>query len=256
VSEAAETAEVWFPTGVTARRVHVPDGVPGEELVRMLDLPPPRGTLVLNGSTASLGRDVRARLAHLIVEGVAALAAAEGLTVITGATDAGIFSLLGPAMDGRQAPLVGVAPEALVSWPGMRSRAGLADLEPLEPHHSHFLLVKGHEWGDETTTMMELVGALGRIAPSVAVLCGGGTVARAEALAHVRAGRPLVVVAGSGRFADEIAARVEAGDGAAAAAADPQLAEVAGSPTLTVFPLDGEAVDLAATLRAALTLAA
>ena len=248
----ADAGDVWFPTGVTARRVHVPDGVPGEELVRMLDLPPPRGTLVLNGSTASLGRDVRARLAHLIVDGVAALAATEGLTVVTGATDAGIFSLLGPAMDGCRAPLVGVAPEGLVSWPGMRSRSGFAELEPLEPHHSHFLLVKGDEWGDETATMMELARALGGTAPSVAVLCGGGTVARTEALAHVHAGRPLVVVAGSGRLADEIATAVGAGS---VPAGDPDVAEIAGSPSVTVFPLDGEAVDLAATLRAALTLA-
>ncbi len=251
----SEAADVWFPTGVTARRVHVADGVAGEELVRMLDLPPPRGTVILNGSTAALGREERARLAHLIVDGVAALVSAEGLTVVTGATDAGIFSLLGPAMGGRQAPLVGVAPEALVSWPGMRSRAGFTDLEPLEPHHSHFVLVRGEEWGDETATMMELAQALGRTAPSVAVLCGGGTVARAEALAHVRADRPLVVVAGSGRFADEIASWVQRQAGDGAVPVDPDLAEIAGSPGVIVFPVDGEAVDLAATLRAALTLA-
>jgi hypothetical protein len=77
---------------------------------------------------------------------------------------------------------------------------------PLEPHHTHFVLVDGDAWGDETPALLALAGALARLAPSVAVICGGGAVTRTEVAGHQRAGRPIVAVAGSGRVADELPA--------------------------------------------------
>jgi hypothetical protein len=41
--------------------------------------------------------------------------------------------------------------------------------------------------------------------PTVAVLAGGGAVAAREARAHLRTRRPVIVLAGSGRFADRLA---------------------------------------------------
>jgi hypothetical protein len=173
--------------------VEVRPDVPGDELLAGLGLPVPRATLVLNGSTAEVDR----RMAP-VLEGLAAAAMGERLTVLTGGTDAGIFSLFGAAMTEPSAPLVGVAP---------CDRDGM----PLEPHHTHFVLVQGDYWGVETPALLALAGALTTLAPSVAVICGGGPVTRTEVAGHERAGRPVIAVAGSGGVADELDGAIDAG---------------------------------------------
>ena len=173
--------------------VEVRPDVAGDELLAALGLPAPRATVVLNGSTAEVDR----RLAPLL-EGLAGAAVRERLTVVTGGTDAGIFALFGAAMGDPSAPLVGVAPS---------ERDGV----PLEPHHTHFVLVQGDAWGVETPALLALADALTRLAPSGAVICGGGPVTRTEVAGHVRAGRPVVAVAGSGGVADDLESAVDAG---------------------------------------------
>ena len=173
--------------------VEVRPDVAGDELLAGLELPAPRATVVLNGSTAEADR----RLAP-VLEALAGAAMRERLTVITGGTDAGIFSLFGAAMTEPSAPLIGVAP---------CDRAGV----PLEPHHTHVVLVQGDAWGVETPVLLALAEALGRLAPTVAVICGGGAVTRIEVAGHVRAGRPVIAVAGSGGVADELESAVDAG---------------------------------------------
>ena len=159
----------------------------GDELLAALGLPAPRATVVLNGSTADCAPGVAGVLGEL-----AAAVKRERLTVVTGGTDAGIFALFGAAMVDPTAPLIGVAP---------LDRAGV----PLEPHHTHLILVEGDAWGDETPALLALSDALARLAPSVAVICGGGEGTRAEVAGHQRAGRPMIAVAGSGGVADELA---------------------------------------------------
>lgn len=225
--------------GHTAVEVETPPTDDGDALLRTLGVPRPQATLIVNGSTAPdelAGDGVAEAMAT-----VAAVAMAEHLTVVTGATDAGIFSMLGSVLSAPTAPVIGVAPLALVTWAGRGGEA--PDQEQLEAHHSHFVLVEGSQWGDETSTMMALAATLGRSGPSAALLCGGGAVARHEVLGHVRAGRPIVVLAGSGRLADELAAAL------AGAAADESLAEVIEQGDLVVCPLADGPEALAATLR-------
>jgi hypothetical protein len=173
--------------------VGVRPDIDGEELFVALHLPVPRATIVLNGSTAEVDR----RWAPAL-QALAGAAMRERLTVVTGGTDAGIFSLFGAAMTEPSAPLVGVAP---------CERDGV----PLEPHHTHFVLVEGDWWGCETPALLALAGALSGLAPSVAVVCGGGPVTRTEVAGHVRAGRPVLAVAGSGGVAGELGRGVDAG---------------------------------------------
>ncbi len=241
----------------------------GEALVRALGLPPPRATLVLNGSTTPLPGGLGERIAAVLADGVAALARRERLTVLTGGTDAGIFSLYARGVNDLSAPLVGVAPAGLVNRLDLTGReredAGVApvrsdgsgdtagcgdpagsagsggpDLAPLEPCHSHHLLVDGHRWGDETPAMLRLAEALGRGAPSAALLVGGGDGAARETAEHLRTGRPVLVLAGSGRLADDIARRRRGGPaaGPTAPATAALVDEIAASPLVTVVELD------------------
>lgn len=217
---------VEFPAGGRALLVEVPPDADGDELLAALGLPAPRGTVVLNGTTAGIHSQLAAMVGGA---GLAGAASRERLTLLTGGTDAGIFSALGGAMTEGSAPLVGVAPRRLVTWLGAAGR----DLVPLEAHHTHFVLVEGGAWGDETPALLALAGALARRAPSVAVICGGGPVTREEARGHARAGRPLVVVAGSGRVADEVASAV----GGREDAADSVTAEIVARGRIVLCPL-------------------
>jgi hypothetical protein len=114
---------------------------------------------------------------------------------------------------------------------------------PLEPNHSHFVLVEGKDWGDETGPMLELARAFN--APTVAILINGGTIAADEALQSVRNGWPLVIIEGSGRFADDLSAAVRDGQHAKSA----ELSEIARSGRATLFPVDDPAEKLRDELR-------
>lgn len=132
--------------------------------------------------------------------------------LICGGTDVGVMAAIGKSR-GRNAyqfPLIGIAPEGSVTWPeGPRNGSLLLsgnEREQLEPHHTHFILVPGNEFGDETKW---IVRAASMIATgknkSVMVLANGGKVSQMDVEEGLNADRPLIVLAGTGRLADEIA---------------------------------------------------
>jgi TRPM family ion channel/uncharacterized protein DUF4231 len=214
-------------------------GADGEEIRGELRLPRSRGVLVLNGGTEELPRATSTRLRALLRDGLAPVAREKRVTAVTGGTDAGVFKLFGAALGSKPtAPVIGIAPADLVETPG--AGPGGDGATPLEPHHTHVVLVQGDEWGDETPAMLSLVEALSADAPSVAVLAGGGEVAKREVLGHVRAEREVIVLEGSGRLADEIAAALAA----PGAVEDDELREIAAG-RITVFDRRAVASQLA-----------
>ena len=198
---------ITFSNGNKARAVYVPTGAEGAAVVAALELPPPRAVVMVSGGASDMSPTEIARLRALFVEGVGRVAAEESITLIDGGTRAGVMQMMGEsrAAGGGDAPLIGVCPAALVTWPG--SPTG-KDRVPLEPHHTHFVLTDGDYWGAETETMFALAAALSNGIPFVAVLANGGPVARDEMLHNVRQGREIIVIRGSGRLADEIAAAI------------------------------------------------
>ena len=223
----AET--ISFPDGNRAPAVRVHRSTLPAEIVAALALPRPRAVLVLNGGTQELSGELAEHLNTVLGDGLAHVVAEEGITVVTGGTDAGIFHLFGEGLArwGRTAPCVGVAMDALVTRPGHPQGEAA-----LEPHHSHFLLVDGHEWGHETETMYALVASLAQDCPSLAVFVGGGNVALAEMASNVRQGREMIFLAGSGRNTDAVLAarRGHAAD-------DLRVAEVARSGRIVPFDI-------------------
>jgi hypothetical protein len=228
-----------LPGGRSVVSVFAPADVSGDEAVAALALPRPRGLIVLNGGTIEVSPELGSVLRRSLGDGIARVAIDERLTVVTGGTDAGIFSLFGQALDDeRTAPCIGVVPAGRITWPGQAFPTGRGpgdeELVSLEPHHSHFLLVTGEDWGVETKAMLELSEALSVDCSSLAVLAGGGAGARREVLGHVRAGRGVIVLAGTGRFADELAGVL-----ARRHAADPETAEIVATDLVMV--VDGVA---------------
>ena len=174
VASSLVTHTAVLSSGKQALVLLAPRSAGGREAQAALQLETPRGLLVLNGGTEEPSPEIDARLRSLLRDGLAPVVIEQRLTVVTGGTDAGIFRLFGEALAGRgRAPCIGVVPANLVA----RAPAEAADGEtvaesrvPLEPHHTHFVLVEGGQWGDETEVMLSLVDALSAGAASLAVL--------------------------------------------------------------------------------------
>lgn len=163
-----------------------------------------RPTIVLVGGAQGLQGAEVTRLRPFFAE-LSRTADRLGAAVVDGGTDAGVIGLLGRARaEGEGAfPLVGVVAEALAAptW-----AAADGDAAALEPHHSHFVLVPGSRWGDEVAWVARVAGILAGDCPSLTLLVNGGDVAVEDVAESVRAGRPVLVVGGTGRAADALAA--------------------------------------------------
>jgi hypothetical protein len=160
--------------------------------------------VALAGTTEPLDAELTINVAAFL-EVVVTVAAAHDAVIVTGATDAGIFHVLGLVLErsaAQPAAVIGVAPSELVAVPGDDASDGRV---PLEEHHTAIVLVPGDEWGMETPALSRVVDVIGGDLPAVALLIGGGEVARAELDEHLSRGRRVFALRGSGRLADEVA---------------------------------------------------
>jgi hypothetical protein len=145
------------------------------------------------------------------VQTVSMLAEDMKALVICGGTDMGVMAEIGRARWKNQCkfPLVGIAPEGLTAWPGgPRSEKFLwwgKERWQLEPHHSHFILVPGSQFGDEAPWIIEAATLLSKGHSSVTILINGGEVSRREVELSLEHGRPVVALRRTGRLADELA---------------------------------------------------
>jgi len=202
-----------------------------------LGIPSPRGVILLFGGAAGLDDSRKARLATLFADGVAPVAAELGTLIIDGGTQSGVMKMMGEAVAARAGAcqLLGIAPKGKITNLEVAGASAVADGAPLEPNHSHFVLVESNNWGGETTKMLELSRAFN--SPAVAILVNGGAIAADEALQSVRDGWPLLVIEGSGRFADEVSAAVRDGQSAKSA----KVSELARSGRVALFGIDDAA---------------
>jgi len=132
--------------------------------------------------------------------------AGDGLrfAVADGGTKAGIMEAAGQARAHSTPafPLIGIAPAREIPPHGTT---------PVDPNHSVIVAVENPDWdgaqgyfGSETVAMYQLFARLAEGKPSVAVVANGGGITLTEIDQNVRAGRPIVLVSGSGRAADAV----------------------------------------------------
>jgi SLOG in TRPM, prokaryote len=186
----------------------VPAGVAAQDVAALrallaaagLRLPVPVVALV--GGADGMAAEDRAAC-HAFVAGVLVpFAEAHGVCVVDGGTDTGVMAIAGRARTapGAGTSHVGVAAAGTVSLPA-----------EAEPHHTHLVVVPGDAWGDESPWLAAVATALAGPLPSVTVLANGGEVTHRDLRESLRAGRPVLVLAGTGRATDEIAGRSAAG---------------------------------------------
>jgi SLOG in TRPM, prokaryote/SMODS and SLOG-associating 2TM effector domain 1/Protein of unknown function (DUF4231) len=229
-ADAIEKKVVLFPNRNQAVALFPAAHGKAEAIIAALGLKPYKAVILILGGASTLDEQLIPRLTQLFGRGIARAATATAAVIIDGGTQSGVMALIGEGVAGRgyQSPLVGVAPAALVAWPD-----GPTTGVPLEPHHSHFVLVEGNAWGNETATMYELTRVLTATAPGVAIIAGGGAVTRDEALRAVRHNLPLIIIEGSGGVADEIADWKKQ----ATPPDDPVMAEIIAEGDIRLHPL-------------------
>jgi len=145
------------------------------------------------------------------IQSISKVAEDMNAVVICGGTDMGVMAEIGQikSQKGYKFPLIGIAPEQLVTWSGgPHSAKFLAWGEKrwqLEPHYSHFILVPGSEFGDESPWIVEAATILSKDHKSVTILINGGEVSRKDIGLSLENGRQVIALSRTGRLADELA---------------------------------------------------
>jgi len=231
---------IGFANGSRAVVITAPRDARAKAILDGLEIASPRAVILLFGGAAGLDQSRKAHLATLIADGVAPAAAELGALIIDGGTQSGVMAIMGEAAAQSHATiqLLGIAPKGKITNLEIADASAVLDGAPLEPNHSHFVLVDSNEWGDETTMMLELARVFN--APTVAILVNGGAIAADEALQSVRNGWPLLVIEGSGRFADQLSAAVRGSESVKST----EVTEIARSGRVALFHVDGAAEKL------------
>jgi SLOG in TRPM, prokaryote len=236
---------ITFENGNRAVLLTASRDASAKRILDALEIASARAVILLFGGAAGLDDSRKTHLATLFSDGVIPVATELGALIIDGGTQSGVMRIIGDAVAARpgRVQLLGVAPKGKITNPEIAGPSAVSDGAPLEPNHSHFVLVESNEWGGETMKMLEVARAVN--APSVAILVNGGAIAADEALQSVRNGWPLLVFQGSGRFADQLSTAIRDGQPPKSS----EVSEIARSGRVALFHVDGAAENLKAELR-------
>jgi hypothetical protein len=206
-------------------------------LLRRHGVPLPVPVVVLVGGASGLDDEASRRCDVLLRSAIVPALEGIGACLVDGGTDSGVIALAGRARHdaGAVAPYVGVVAEGTVHLPGGEPHTGAE----LEPHHTHIVVVPGSDWGDEAAWLALVATAVAGPEPSVTILANGGDVAYDDVAHSLSADRTVLVLAGTGRTADAVAAAC------AGKPADPRAVRVAASGLVRPVPFDVGAVTAA-----------
>lgn len=169
----------------------------------------------LSGGASKMSPASQEALLHLL--DALALLADRGarFAVGDGGTKAGLMEAAGRARakSGNRFPLLGVAPAPEITT------TGEPDKVPLDPNHSHVVVVDdpgwaerkaaagerpNDYWGSEIEAMYTIFGRLADGRPSATIVANGGDNTLEEVRQNLAQGRRMIVVEGSGRAADAV----------------------------------------------------
>ncbi|MCC5598058.1 hypothetical protein [Nostoc favosum] len=223
--------KLTFDSEQTALAIRVDQQAELPDALERIGLGGSRSVLVVVGGASNISEADFLRIKRLFTEVLAPIAESLGAYVVDGGTDAGVMQLMGEARTqiGGKFALIGVTPQSKVALPNQQEPA--ADLTPLEPNHTHFVLVPGDNWGDGSTWISYVATVLANNAPSITVLLNGGEITFEDAFSSVNSGRLVVVIAGTGRTADILA------DALRGQATDERAKKLAKSGTLQYIDL-------------------
>ena len=191
------TRQIPFRQGVNVRAANIKDDKDIREALTELQIPHPKTVIVLVGGAGGIGFWDKFPMRKAI-RIIARLAEETGAVVVDGGTQAGIMKEIGKQRKQNKFsfPLIGVVFDSL-----------LMKEEPdsiLDPNHTHFFLIPGEDWGDESAWISKIATAIAGDLKSVTILVNGGNISRTDVQYSLLENRTAVVMRGTGRMADEI----------------------------------------------------
>lgn len=199
---------IRFGNGKQAKILEVLPGAKPRDAMIHLGLPPYQAAIAVHSGAGGMDDVYLDKLRELIADGLAKFANDHNILLIDGATDAGAASILGETRSKRDFsfPLLGITVSGGITYPG-GPRPG-ENRFSLEENHSHFLLLRSANFGDESDLIVSAPAA--QNVPHLAMIINGGDIVKREAELHAKRGTPLLVMKGSGRFADELCEKIPA----------------------------------------------
>lgn len=153
----------------------------------------------------------QATVTRQAVQTISRLAEDMNAVIICGGTDMGVMAQIAQVRSQNHFiyPLIGITPESLATWPGGPRSINFLwwgkQRWQLEPHYSHFILVPGSDFGDESPWIVDAATILSKGHRSVTILVNGGEVSRKDIELSLENDRPVIALSRTGRLADEIA---------------------------------------------------
>ncbi len=201
--------QLTLKRGVTVGAVNINVYHEIQEALTGLAIPHPKTVIVLVGGAGGIGFMDKFPMRKAIGI-VARLAEATQSVIVDGGTQAGIMTEIGRQRKRNKFtfPLVGVVFDSL-----------LMQAEPasiLDANHTHFFLIPGDDWGDESGWISKIATAITsdanatpasgvvNLQKSLTVLINGGNISRTDVEYSLLENRPTFVMRGTGRMADEI----------------------------------------------------
>jgi len=206
---------ISFASGQKAKAVFIAPNEAAKTVIGQLGFKQPRPAIFVTGGASNMAPEDVAMTERIVEEAISRFAEEHQIAIVDGGTESGIMQMVGEARRKQKYtfPLIGVAPLGKVQYPGFANTQHEAELED---SHSHFVLVEGDQWGDETEMIVALTQAISGFGKqqAVGILVNGGKIARQEVyLASTKDHKmPMLVLEGSGRFADELATAVRTGE--------------------------------------------
>jgi hypothetical protein len=189
--------QISLKRGINVRVANITEENEIQEALRQLEIPHPKPVIVLVGGAAGIGWWDKFPM-RKAVGMIARLAEETQSVVVDGGMQAGVMAEIGKQRRQKKFsfPLIGVASEGL-------SIKKDPDFVP-EPNHTHFFLVPGDAWGDESAWISKIATAIAGDQKSITILVNGGNISRTDVGFSSLEDRPTFVMRGTGRMADKI----------------------------------------------------
>ena len=190
-------SQISFKGDNTAKAAYISDNADIDKAIEELYIPHPKTVIVLVGGAGGIGWLDKFPMRKAI--GIVARLAEETQSiVIDGGTQAGIMTEIGRQRKRNRFsfPLIGVVFDSLLMQQDPQSI--------LDPNHTHFFLIPGQDWGDESAWISKIATNIAGDKKSITILVNGGNISRTDVEYSLLENRPTFVIRGTGRLADEI----------------------------------------------------
>jgi hypothetical protein len=189
--------QISFKGDNKTQAAYISDNQDIQKAIEALQLSHPKPVVVLVGGAGGIGWWDRFPMRKAI--GIIARLAEETQSVVVdGGTQAGIMKEIGRQRKRNKFsfPLIGVVFDSLLMKEEPKSI--------LDPNHTHFFLIPGDDWGDESAWISKIATHIAGDKKSITVLVNGGPISRTDVGYSILEDRPAFVMRGTGRMADKI----------------------------------------------------